>query len=253
MTTDMATAAARAPGIDFETWRDGISQAPGDPAWHYWDSEILLAVDAYNRHLAATAGYRPLSWTLIKAMLWVDTGAGHGEWRTRPMQIGSRGDKSLTTFLSGKEGGELIIPPAWKLLLLSGAVRNRPEYTLRAGIGYLLMRMANFSHQSIAAPDSKVFDVTVKPGDSIAKIARQQSSTPDALLALNPQINPALLRPGQVLKCRKASLRRTITGWRTINADAIARDVNRAGDPHYARKLRYALEMIEKGRDAPRR
>lgn len=249
MTTDDATAAKEDLKTGFEKWQDGINKAQDDPKWSSWDCEIQRTVDAYNSHLNTTPGYQPLSWKIIKAMAWVGISAGRGEWHSSPMQIDFPGDKGLVAFLSGKEGGELIIPPKWKLLLHSSTVRKRPEYNIRAGVGYLLMRMANFSHQNTLAADNKIFEVTVKPGDNLAKIARQQGSTIDTLLALNPQLNPALLRPGQVLHCRKASVKRTITGWRTINADTIAQRYNGGGDPSYAKKLKYVLEIIEKGKD----
>ena len=249
MTTDDAIAAKKDLKTGFAKWQHGINQAQDDAKWSYWDCEIQRTVDAYNSHLNATPGYPSLNWKIIKAMVWVETGASHVEWHSRPMQIGVPGDQGLAAFLSGKEGGELIIPSKWKLLLHSSAVRERPEYNIRAGVGYLLMRIANFSHQSTLVADNQIFEVTVKPGDNLAKIARQQGSTIDTMLALNPQVNPALLRPGQVLNCRKASVKRTITGWRTINAETIARRYNGGGDPNYAKKLKYALEIIEKGKD----
>lgn len=249
MTTDNVTAPANAFGTAFEKWRDGIDNAPGDPRWSSWDCEIQRTVDAYNSHLAAASGYPSLSWTLIKAVLWVETGAGSSEWHVRPMQTGVGDDEGMAAFLSGKEGGELIIPPAWKLLLLSSTVRQRPEYNIRAGAGYLLMRMAHFSHQSMVAADGKIFDVTIKSGDSLAKIARQQGSTLDIMLRLNPEMNPALLPPGKTVKCQKASIRRTITGWRAFNAETIAQRYNGGSDPLYANKLKYALEIIEKGKE----
>ena len=40
---------------------------------------------------------------------------------------------------------------------------------------------------------------TVKPGDWLFKIAREQGVSPQTLIAANPGINPNFLRPGQVL------------------------------------------------------
>ncbi|WP_332451123.1 hypothetical protein [Burkholderia ubonensis] len=134
----------------FEKWQDDINKAADDVNWGTWDYEIQIAVNEYNRHLSGTAGYNPLDWHLIKAMLWVETGANSSEWKIKPMQIGVSGDPGLTSFLSGNEGGDLILPPAWKGQLTSGSARTMPAHNIRAGIGYLLMRMATLS--TVACP-----------------------------------------------------------------------------------------------------
>ena len=92
------------PKSGLEKWQDGLNTAVGNAQWNAWDCEIQLAVNEYNRHLAGTAGYVPLDWQLIKAMLWVETGADNAEWKTKPMQIGVPGDPGLASFLSDKEG-----------------------------------------------------------------------------------------------------------------------------------------------------
>jgi len=64
--------AVQAPSkTGYEKWKDGITRAVGDIKWDAWDCEIQMAVNEYNRHLMGTAGYRPLDWKIIKAMLWV--------------------------------------------------------------------------------------------------------------------------------------------------------------------------------------
>jgi len=50
-------------------WQDGIERAVGNPKWDAYDCETRTAVAELNRHLSDTAGYRPLGWQLIKAML----------------------------------------------------------------------------------------------------------------------------------------------------------------------------------------
>lgn len=76
------------PKTGFEKWQEGINKAVGDAKWNAWDCEIQMAVSEYNRHLLGTAGYVPLDWQLIKAMVWVETGANSPEWTSKPMQIG---------------------------------------------------------------------------------------------------------------------------------------------------------------------
>lgn len=239
---------ASKPKTGFEKWQDGLNKTVGDSKWNTWDCEIQMAVNEYNRHLAGTAGYRSLDWQLIKAMTWTETGAEHTEWKAKPMQIGVAGDPGLTSFLSGKEGGDFILPPAWKGGLTVGSVSAIPTHNIRAGIGYLLMRMANFDHRSVPAADTKVFEVAVKPGDSLDKIAKAHGSTIELLRKLNPTVN--VLRPGQVLKFQKASIQRVITSWRHISPTLIAQRYNGGGDPSYAKKLDYALSLIRKGKAA---
>ncbi len=239
------TSTQKTPKTGYEKWQDGINKAPGDVKWNTWDCDIQRVVAEYNRHLSSTPGYMSLDWQLIKAMVWVETGALNSEWNFRPMQIGVKGDPGMTSFLSGKEGGELILPEAWKKKLTPATIRSTPLNNLQAGIGYLLMRMAQFEHRSILT-DSRIYEVTVKPGDSMAKIAKAQGSTLELMQKLNPQSK--ILRPGQTLRCQKASVRRVITGWRSISTSTIALRYNGGGDPNYARKLDYALSLIKKGK-----
>ncbi len=237
-----------APKTDFELWQDGINKAVGDAKWNALDCEIQMAVNEYNRHLSRTAAYMPLDWQLIKAMIWVETGANNAQWKTKPMQIGVAGDPGLASLLSGKEGGDLILPPTLKARLTTGSVRTIPAYNIRAGIGYLLMRMANLEQRSVLESDSKIYEVIVKAGDSLDKIAKAQGSTVDTLTKLNP--TAAVLRPGQVLKYQKASVQPIITSWRYISTTLIAQRYNGGGDFLCTKKLDYALSMMRKGKAA---
>lgn len=190
----------------------------------------------------------PLDRQLIKAMVWTETGAVQAEWGIKPMQIGVAGDPGLTSFLSGNEGGDLILPPAWKGRLTAGSVSVIPGHNIRAGIGYPPMRMANTEYKSLPVTGAGVNEITVKPGDSMDKIARAHGSTTVHLKKLNPTVN--ILRPGQTLKVQKASTQRTITGWRYISTSMIAQRYNGGGDPNYAKKLDYALSLIRQGKMA---
>jgi hypothetical protein len=235
-----------APKTAFEKWSDGIDKAVGDSKWNAWDCEIQMVVNEYNRHLTHTASYVNLDWLLIKAMLWTESGAAHSEWLTKPMQIGVAGDPGLTSFLSSKEGGALILPTAWLGKLTTASVRTIPSHNIRAGVGYLLMRMANFDHKTIVASDATIHDVVVKLGDSLAKIAKAEGSTIQHLTKLNPTAH--VIHPGQKLKVQRASVQQVITGWRKISTTSIADRYNGGGDPNYAAKLDYALNLIRKGK-----
>lgn len=69
--------ATHKPKSRFESWQDYINDAVVNPAkWNAYDCDIQTAVNEYNQHLFGVAGYMPLNWQLIKAMTWVETGAG---------------------------------------------------------------------------------------------------------------------------------------------------------------------------------
>jgi hypothetical protein len=194
----------------FEKWQDGISKAAHDTKWNSWDCEIRSAVNEFNRHLADTPGYSALDWKLVKAMVWTETGAAHREWERKPMQIGVAGDPGLGALLSGDEGGDLIIPPVWQKQLTAGSARTIPRHNIRAGIAYLLMRMANYEHR-------------------------------------RPDVSP--LQPDRSVARRRARPQRVIAGWRIISTDTIARRYNGGGDPNYAQKLEFALSIMRNGQE----
>lgn len=231
----------------FEKWQEGLNGATDNPVWSTYDCDVQVAVSEYNRHLGKTTAYVPLDARLIKAMLWVETGAASAQWRIKPMQIGVPGDPGLASLLSDREGGDLILPPAIKAVLTAGSVGKNPGHNIRAGIGYLLMRMANFEYQSVLDADTKVYDVAVKAGDSLDKIAKTHGSTLEIIKKLNAS---AVLGVGQVVHYQKATVQRVITGWRSITTQSIALRYNGGGDPNYAKKLDYALSLIRVGKAA---
>lgn len=245
----MATQAPPAPRpkTGIEKWQDGINKAAGNAKWDFWDCEIQMVVNDYNRHLTGTPGYMPLGWQLVKAMLWVETGAENSQWNSKPMQIGVKNDQGMTSLLFGDEGGDLIMPPAIKERLTAASVRTNPAHNIRAGVGYLLMRLAKFEYKSVLGTDPKVYEIIVKAGDNLDKIAKAQGSTTEVLRKLNPTVG-VLVRPGQVLKYQKASVQRVITGWRPRSTEMIAQRYNGYGDPDYAKKLDHALSSIRKAK-----
>lgn len=229
-----------------QLWQDGINKAPGDARWNAWDCEVQMAVNEYNRHLSATPGFWPLDWQLIKAILWVETGALVSEWKIKPMQIGVAGDPGMTSLLSHKEGGDLIIPPSLKGKLTPVSIRSIPALNIRAGIGYLLMRMAHFEYRSLLSTDTQTCEAVVRAGDSFEKVAKAHGTTVDMLRTLNP--TSAVLRPGQVLKYQKASIQKVITGWKSFSTLTVALQYNSMRrDVNYAKKLDHALSLIRKG------
>nr|WP_244133066.1 hypothetical protein [Burkholderia metallica] len=78
-------------------------------------------------------------------------------------------------------------------------------------------------------------------------MAKTQGSTVEVLKKLNPAV--AVLRPGHVLKYRKASVQRVITSWRYISTTLMAQRYNGGRDINYATKLDYVLKVMQKGRE----
>jgi LysM repeat protein len=233
----------------FDKWQEGLNSAVRTAKWNAYDCEIKATVREYNRHLRATPGYSDLDWHLIKAMLWVETGAGHAQWRSNPMQIGVPGDPGLRAFLEGNEGSDLILPAGWRERLTLSGVRSIPAQNIKAGVGYLLTRLAKFEHRSVPTSDtSAVKECTVQAGNSLASLAAKHSTTVEILKKLNP--GATILRPGQILKYRPGKVQQVIVGWRTIDTESIARRYNGGGDPNYSRKLDYAMRLVTKGEDA---
>jgi hypothetical protein len=242
----MSSGAQRKSSID--QWRDGLDKATGNRKWEAYDCEIRAIVAEYNSHLQATPGYRPLDWRLIKAMIWTETGAGSPEWKIKPMQIGVPGDPGMNSLLSGNEGADLILPPGSKGRMTAGTIRSIPAHNLRAGVGYLLMKMAYYEYQSLIPTGAPIQEVAVKSGDTMEKIAKTNSSTTEILAKLNPDAK--ILRVGQLLKLQPGTVNRVITGWRPMIPATIAQRYNGGGDPTYASKLDYALTVVRKGKDA---
>lgn len=232
----------------FDEWSEGLAKAVDDPRWGFWDCETQVAVGEYNKFLGDTPGYATLDWQLIKSMLWTETGANSPQWKTKPLQIGAPGDPGLSSLLGGRDGGELILLPEWKKRLTSHAVKTIPEYNLRAGIGYLLLRLSNSEYRTVVADGFSIGSVTVKAGDSLSRIAGEQGSTTELMKTLNP--SASVLRIGQKVQFQKASVKRVIVGWKAINTASIADLYNGGGDPSYAKKLDYALSLVKKGKAA---
>jgi len=234
----------------FDIWKEMIDQAHNDGAWNSHDRIIMDAVNEINKHLTKTPGFKALDWQLIKAMTWVETGAQSSEWTKKPMQIGVANDPGLSSLLSGKEGGEVVLPPAWVKEIGLASVRTNPAHNIKAGVGYLMMRMAYFENKSMIVTPLLPYEVIVKPGESLESIARREGSTVDILKELNPDARKMIF-PKQKLKVRKGSIQKVISGWREITTVTVAQRYNGGGDPKYREKLDYALSAVRKIKISP--
>lgn len=164
------------------------------------------------------------------------------------MQIGVANDPGLDALLSGNEGGDLVVPAHYQSSLTNVSAKTDPLHNIRAGVGYLLMRMAHFAHQNQAQADSPVQDIEVQKGDSLSLLAKKHHSTVAHLQALNPSLKT--LRPGQTVKVQAATVQKTITGWRPLTTALMPARYNGFGDSNYAKKLEYVLPLIQKGTPA---
>lgn len=232
----------------FELWQDTINLSSKDSRWNSYDCDIKRVVGEYNQHLLSQGHYRPLNWRLIKAMIWTESGGPDNRaWRRNPMQIGNPGDPGLRALLSKDEGGTLILPPSVAKGLSESSALTSPLMNIRAGTGYLLMRMARFGIANVVDETAVVSVVEVRRGDTFSKIAHDNGSTVGTLKMLNQGI--LTLSPGEAIKCQKASMRKIIVGWELITTAHIASRYN-VGDPTYAKKLNYclaAMKMVPEG------
>lgn len=123
-------------------------------------------------------------------------------------------------------------------------MRTTPLYNIRAGVGYLLLKLAGFEVKDVLDKDNTIHQLTVKAGDSFDKLAHAHGSTVAVMQAWNPGV-PGL-HPGQVLKYQKAS-HQTVAGWRA----ATTANVAMYDDAACAKKLDFALSVIQQGNVPP--
>lgn len=180
-------------------------------------------------------------------MVWTESGGFDSRaWGENPIQIGNPGDPGLNALLSGREGGELILPRELRSRLTMGAIRMSPQMNITAGVAYLLMRLASYGFATVSdEQDKNTHDVIVKPGDTLEKLARSNGTTVDTLRKYNP--GALILRSGQSLRYTRASVQKVITRWTSANATSIARLYN-VGDPAYAKKLTYCMSVMQKAK-----
>lgn len=222
-------------------WKETIMSSTSDARWDDYDCEIARVVNEFNRHLSGVASYAKLDWKLIKAMVWTESGGPDNRaWKTRPMQIGNPGDPGLRSLFSGKEGGELILGASNRTLSQATAISS-PQMNIRAGVAYLLMRLARFEVADVPDDvDKKTYEIVVNPGDSFDKIARVNGTTVAMLSKLNGR---QILRPGAKIAYQKSAMRKVIVGWAPMTTTTIATKYN-VGDPEYAAKLDFCLRAM---------
>ena len=224
-------------------WKQTVDDGVSNKKWDEYDHLIKSEIDEYNRRFVATPRFVTLDWKIFKAVVWVESGGpANPAWTTRPMQIGNKGDPGYAVLRDGKEAANLIMSDKLKKDIAGNI--NKPELNIRAGIAYALTRLVTTEMQSVDDPkDAMVRDYTVVQGDSLDRIAKKVGSTVASLQKLNPTAK--ILQPKQVLKYRKASIQRVITGWMAVTTANLASRYN-VGDPSYQEKLDYVLSLFTK-------
>lgn len=183
-----------------------------------------------------------MDWRWLKALLWVESGGpANPSWTKRPMQIGNPGDPAYRVLKAGQEGANLVLAPSLQADLKRQPI-DSPTLNIRAGVGYVFVRMAMTEMASVPdATDACVHEYEVLPGDTFDRISKKVGTTLAVLQELNPE--KTLLRPKDKVKFRKAKVERVIVGWRVINATSLAQRYN-VGDPSYAAKLTFVMGLF---------
>jgi hypothetical protein len=235
-----------------EGWKRTIDDGFADAAHHQWDQVVRAEVGDYDRRLAGTPGYVPVDWTLILAMIWVESGGPKKrEWFQRVMQFGNPGDGGYPA-LRSREGATSLIVPAAVLARVDAAEQDRrvlddPTLNIQGGIGYLFTRMVRSEEGTIPdAADTELHHhvVSARQHDTGSSIAAREGTTLDELRRDNPGVNLDRLHDGQDLVFHKAHVGRKITGWSVFDEATVARRYNGGGDPNYAEKLLYVHGLL---------
>jgi LysM repeat protein len=235
-------------------WKDTVDRGVADATWDAYDTTIQTEVTAYNLKFQKSPGYSAVDWKLFKAIVWVESGGpGSSAWTGRAMQIGVPGDTGLGVLQRGDEGSVLIMSKQLAAEVKNSAqVGNDPALNIRAGVAYVFTRMCLSEFQSVI-DDPNVQSYTVMPGDNLSIIAKKVSTTVQVLEELNPA-KKKMIHPKDVLKYKHASIQRVITDWRDFTTTTTVADrYNGGGDPDYAAKLVYVLDLFKKlNRQAPK-
>jgi len=109
-------------------WTSMIDGAPDDESWDKYDSTIQGEVNQYRARLLWMA-----DWVLFKAQVWTESGAASPAWKTRPMQIGNRGDPAYATIKHQREHSDLIMSEALKKDIEANRSINDPFFNIQVG------------------------------------------------------------------------------------------------------------------------
>lgn len=241
-----ANTATTKPLSSYEKWQNTVNSGITDTDWDQYDGIIKTTATDFNTRLGKKSKYveKPmpqLDWKWIKAIIWIESGGPtNSSWRTRPMQIGNPLDPGFGVLKRGEEGSSIIMGATLKTNLVN---INTPSVNIKAGVAYLLTRLAKSEFKSIRSDTDKAqYEYIVASGDNLSKIANNNGTTVEELKKSNPT-KIIRIQPGDKLKYCKAKIERIIVGWRIISASIIAQKYN-VGDRNYSKKLTYVINEV---------
>lgn len=239
-------------------WEDDlvVSVAKEPQPWNEYDNQIHSAVLVFNSYLAGKAFFPPMDWHFIKALVWVESGphAQKDAWHIRPMQIGNGHDDGLGDLLRSPQT-KLVMPPQLRAGLNWANTSTQGRFNIIAGIGYLLLRMANFG--IVLGPPPACDPRNYQPVTDRAIIGNLDSPlsncvmdrfTGDRIPVKRPltPLNPAHFhhpRPPQGMAAPRVA-HMSIIGWRMFTPEMVSKRYNGGGDGNYADKLAFAYKLV---------
>jgi hypothetical protein len=215
-----------------EGWRRTVDAAKSDLRWDLWDAVIRAEVLDYQTRLGLG-----VDWRIFKAQIWTESGASSPAWLTRPMQIGNAGDPGYATMRDHREHADAIMSDQVKAALDGGDSINNPKLNIQVGLAYAYMKLSDYD---TVVTDKQIRTYSVVRGDALERIAHTLGTTQKNLIDLNPQAANGL-RVGQKLSYQSAEIRPVGC---MVNAARLQTYYNGNGDPNYAEKITYCLQII---------
>lgn len=217
-----------------------------DARWDEYDDTIKADVASYNAKFNNVAGYKPLDWRIVKAMVWTEILAGpkgnQAQWEKYPLQIGRfSADAGAAVVRGGKENSDLITSPALRQQLQNNITGKN---NIRAGIAYLYtIAVRNKVNWREAIDNPQIVEYAVQPKDGgLAAIAKKLETTSDNIAGNSGITKTDTLKPGQILRYQKAHLERYIEGWNDWLETV--KGYNGGGDANYMGKFNRAYQII---------
>lgn len=217
-----------------------------DARWDEYDDTIKTEVATYNAKFNNVAGYKPLDWRIVKAMVWTEILAGpkgnKAQWEKYPLQIGRfSADAGASVVRGGRENSDLITSPNLRQQLQNDITGKN---NIRAGIAYLfVIAIKGKVGWREQIDNGQVVEYTIQPKDNgLEAIAKKLETTSDNIAGNSGISKTAILKPGQTLRYQKAHVERRIEGWNdwleTVN------NYNGGGDANYMDKFNRAYQII---------
>ncbi|MCD9188729.1 MAG: hypothetical protein LUM44_20085 [Pyrinomonadaceae bacterium] len=226
-----------------------------DARWNEYDELIKKEVTYYNNKFAATAGFVPLDWRYVKAMVWTEIQSGPAkeavQWKDFPLQIGRyEADPGYKVISEGLDNSDFITPPELRQELQT-KTNVKGKNNIRAGIAYLYTKAIDGKvgwREIVDNPQIlsyKIQNTDRKGLDDIAK--RLETTSENIIRNTSGMTKTTVLKVGTELKYQKAHLEKFITGWldwQTAMRNYNSKTPNKKGDTEYVDKFTRAYQII---------